>query len=564
MKKLFTLLLSLCLLLPAAGLGEDFLVVDGGDTATAATTEPASTESLAGAVVTEASDETLYTAALAELDAGSLLNAVNDFTKLGAYGDASQYAAYAYALLLRLREQPAQAEEQFQSISGFLDSDYQLALTKLSCLHRSVQNGKYGYVDARGVWRIPPQFDWAERVFRIESAPSHSRDDADWEDTELCMVAVVFNGQTEVTDTDRIPVSGRYGLIRSDGRMVFPVQYTEILWAKEGYAAATDGTYAYLADVTAGIEIGDAYEAIGEYAQGVVPVKQNGLWGYYNPETSTMLGQGYVWETALPFSEGLAAVSLEGKYGYVDLTGQTVIPLQYDGAASFSEGLAGVRVGKKWGFINRANELAIKPAYTEVRAFQCGLCAVAKSGKWGFVDTAGTIVLRLKYAEVTDCDPVSQRAWFRQNKLWGLLSAGGTVILKPTWSFHDDFAGNTLCRVAYKNQYGFIDVSGKTRIASDYTAASSYRAELAAVEDASGEIHYVDKMQRGFAVDTDVPTECLRGFIEAREVWETTQTTTDETGATQTLTQKHILFSLYDTQGNPINVQPYAASDAQP
>ena len=46
------------------------------------------------------------------------------------------------------------------------------------------------------------------------------------------------------------------------------------------------------------------------------------------------------YEDAEPFSEGLAAVKRDGKWGYIDTEGQTVIPFQYERAYDFSEGYA--------------------------------------------------------------------------------------------------------------------------------------------------------------------------------------------------------------------------------
>ena len=46
------------------------------------------------------------------------------------------------------------------------------------------------------------------------------------------------------------------------------------------------------------------------------------------------------YEEAQPFYEGLAAVKQNGKWGYIDETGKTVIPFQYDIACVFSEGYA--------------------------------------------------------------------------------------------------------------------------------------------------------------------------------------------------------------------------------
>jgi len=71
------------------------------------------------------------------------------------------------------------------------------------------------------------------------------------------------------------------------------------------------------------------------------------------------------YEDAQTFSEGLAAVKQNGKWGYIDQDGKTVIPFQYDLACAFSEGYAvvGKYVGTtnydryQLGFIDKNNKL---------------------------------------------------------------------------------------------------------------------------------------------------------------------------------------------------------------
>ncbi|MCE5342881.1 MAG: hypothetical protein LLF96_04730, partial [Eubacteriales bacterium] len=256
MKRLAILLLCLLVCLPATGLGEDFLVSDAQET----TAETDAGESIVDTLKGELSNAASFTAALAALDTGNLLDAVNAFTKLGSTYGADQYAAYAYALLLRLREEPAEAEEQLQTLSGFLDSDYQLALTRASQLHRFAQDGKYGYVGTDGAWSIAPQFDWAEQVFRLESVPAHDRGNTDYAPQELYMVAKVFVGQTEVGESDVVPLEGAYGLVRSDGVIAVPARYTDVLWAVDGFAAVTDGSACTLYDLVAAAPVGGQYE----------------------------------------------------------------------------------------------------------------------------------------------------------------------------------------------------------------------------------------------------------------------------------------------------------------
>lgn len=81
---------------------------------------------------------------------------------------------------------------------------------------------------------------------------------------------------------------------------------------------------------------------------------------------------------AKPFSEGLAPVvkgqwisqtRIDGFYGYVDLYGEEVTPFEYEDAKSFSEGIATVLIDGKWGGIDREGNLVIKPQFDDSFCF---------------------------------------------------------------------------------------------------------------------------------------------------------------------------------------------------
>ena len=52
------------------------------------------------------------------------------------------------------------------------------------------------------------------------------------------------------------------------------------------------------------------------------------------------------------FNKGLAAVEKNEKWGFVNKSGDIVIPLQYNYATEYNEGLALVKKDDKWGYIN--------------------------------------------------------------------------------------------------------------------------------------------------------------------------------------------------------------------
>ena len=53
------------------------------------------------------------------------------------------------------------------------------------------------------------------------------------------------------------------------------------------------------------------------------------------------------------FSEGLAPVKKNGKWGFINTKGDLVIPCEYDFAYSFSNGVALVELNNKYGYIDK-------------------------------------------------------------------------------------------------------------------------------------------------------------------------------------------------------------------
>ena len=101
------------------------------------------------------------------------------------------------------------------------------------------------------------------------------------------------------------------------------------------------------------------------------------------------------------FSDGLASIKLNNKYGFIDKTGKSVIPCIYDRAGSFSEGLAYVYLNNKWGFFDKTGELVIPCIYDEADSFSEGLAPVKLNNKWGVIDKTGNMVVSCAFDDRT-------------------------------------------------------------------------------------------------------------------------------------------------------------------
>ena len=90
----------------------------------------------------------------------------------------------------------------------------------------------------------------------------------------------------------------------------------------------------------------------------------------------------------------MAAVSEDGKFGYIDPNGQVVIDPQYTAARIFSEGQAWVKTSAGlWQCIDKNNVVVIEAKYSRVTEFKKGLADVELPDiGWQIIDAQGNLV----------------------------------------------------------------------------------------------------------------------------------------------------------------------------
>jgi hypothetical protein len=209
--------------------------------------------------------------------------------------------------------------------------------------------------------------------------------------------------------------------------------------------AQQGGKWGY-ADAAGQFVIPAQFEFAGEFSEGVAAVKLDGRLGYIGLDGRFVIPAKFF--AAGPFKEGFAWVMTRkpwtpfgtGEYGFVarlgkgtfiDHSGREVLrPFQVAGISSFSEGLAAVRPENgKVGYLNVDGAWSIKPQFDEAHDFSEGLAAVNQGakghmgGKWGYVDKNGTVVIPVRY------DYAGQfkkgRACVEEAELWKLIDAKG-------------------------------------------------------------------------------------------------------------------------------------------
>ena len=95
-------------------------------------------------------------------------------------------------------------------------------------------------------------------------------------------------------------------------------------------------------------------------------------------------------------SDGLAQVSKDHKFGFVDADGKVVIPLKFDHAADFKEGLSHAKKGGKKGYIDTQGKTVIPFEYDFANDFENGIAKVNKGEEWFYIDKTGQRVKEIE------------------------------------------------------------------------------------------------------------------------------------------------------------------------
>lgn len=235
-------------------------------------------------------------------------------------------------------------------------------------------NGKWGVIDKSGKQIVPFKYD---------------------------MINTFHNGLASVFIGDQSTGIGKWGYIDKNGKEVVPCKYDYVdFWFSDGMARVRigdyniiDGTYdldninvGYI-DTTGQEVIPLTYFQANEFSDGLAfVIKKDGGGAFIDKAGKEVINEkDFSWlaYTGLQphnkFSEGLLAIPFHDlvtyqynpKYGYIDKSGQTIIPAKYDEAYPFVNGLAAVRIGD-W-----------------------------ETGKWGLIDKTGREVVPIKYDSIS-------------------------------------------------------------------------------------------------------------------------------------------------------------------
>lgn len=173
------------------------------------------------------------------------------------------------------------------------------------------------------------------------------------------------------------------------------------------------------------------------------------------------------------FSSGLVAVEKDGKYGYIDRTGKTIIQFLYDDATPFYNDLAVVEVNGKMHVINKKGENILNDSYDRLQIDkETGNIFYRSNSKWGLMDKTGKVITDALYDQLYEFS--EGRALVKSGSSYGFIDSKGKTVISIEYKYAESFSNGLALVRNDENKYGYIDKNGKVIIDYLYDYATSF------------------------------------------------------------------------------------------
>lgn len=209
---------------------------------------------------------------------------------------------------------------------------------------------------------------------------------------------------------------GKWGFVDRQGELVIRPRFNSAGQFGEGLCPCQEGEGYGFIDRDGAWVVEPRYRFAGEFAEGRGMIMVESLSGFVDASGSEVIAPRHKWATA--FREGLSKtedprkpekkkkapdVFYETRYGYIDAAGDMVLELPAgDYPYIFTRGLAAVgRPGpdggeRRWGFVDRSGATAIPFEYEEACVFdEVGYAYVRTAEGWQVIDERGEYLARV-------------------------------------------------------------------------------------------------------------------------------------------------------------------------
>ncbi|RTL42788.1 MAG: WG repeat-containing protein [Candidatus Melainabacteria bacterium] len=225
------------------------------------------------------------------------------------------------------------------------------------------ENGFVGMVDAAGNYVVPPKYERIEKIAEDPLQPTKERE----------------------YDPDFLQVwlNGRCGLLDQTGKTLIPPKYESISTYNRGYATVTEKGNCGMVDSHGNYLLEPKYKLITMYDDVIAALDYEQNWRLFDSRGKLLPTKidGAIADHTQPWLyDGMGAVIIGDKCGYINSKGEIAIRPQYDYAIRFSNEYGLVQQKGVWHYLDRTGNLATDKSFVSAKIFNNGNASVAVMG----------------------------------------------------------------------------------------------------------------------------------------------------------------------------------------
>jgi hypothetical protein len=259
------------------------------------------------------------------------------------------------------------------------------------------KNDKTGFVNEMGKEVIPCKydeidaFDKGRATVRIKSgeAYKHGMIDTTGKEVIACIYdeSISFEKGYAIVKIKTGQYEYNHGFVDSTGKLIIPAKYGKLdYYANDKVLifSLENASDVGLMDINGKVIIPTQYQfwskriSKGIWPVGIWPAGTNGVCGVVNLKNETVVP--FIYEMIESYSDelNLALAKKDGKYGFIDRTGKTIIPFMYNGGWQ-SEKYLVVKKDGKWGIITVDNKTILPFEYYDISSISDKTAVVSKT-----------------------------------------------------------------------------------------------------------------------------------------------------------------------------------------
>lgn len=242
------------------------------------------------------------------------------------------------------------------------------------------------------------------------------------------------------------------------------ISYTDYRSISNGfYAVSETGIWTYINEDGSDANMG-RFEIAG-------PVGESGIRVIYDGSKVLLIDAGEVVQGIINFvpddagiySEGLIPIKKDDVYSYYNSLGDKQFG-DYGYASTFVDGKAAIKKGNRWKLINSKGEEISENTYADIvlnnagEYLSNGVMLAKKDNKYQLFDVSEKVVGSFT-CDAIDIATEDGLIAFCSNGRWGFVDLEGNVVIEPTFSEAKSFS-NGLAAVSNGDKWGFIDKTG--------------------------------------------------------------------------------------------------------